>query len=233
MKAKTTTMTGTRSSEAPSSVAIPKPISATSARLTTLATSVPASPQAASVLSAPKRRNQRNPYTDETALPAGREFVNACAPNETLSSGPKGARSLPASSSSYCMAAKQTYDPISAAKAGGTHHQFTRLKTSPNPASSEPFEERTHAATPTRPSPTRTRTTGQVRRRRPGRGRSGPGVSTFGSGAGRLASLPSGEAAAGLPGLEQRRRLRRTARRAARRARRRSASSRTAAGSRA
>ena len=47
--------------DAPSPVARAKPAVATSASETTEATTVPASDQAASVSSAPKRRNQRNP----------------------------------------------------------------------------------------------------------------------------------------------------------------------------
>ena len=53
--------TGTRSSDAPSWAATPSPRMATSDRLTIAATRVPASAQTASVLSAPKRRNQRKP----------------------------------------------------------------------------------------------------------------------------------------------------------------------------
>ena len=53
--------TGTRSREAPSWVATPSPRMAISDRLTIAATSVPARAQTASVLSAPKRRNQRKP----------------------------------------------------------------------------------------------------------------------------------------------------------------------------
>ena len=61
MTTKVPMRTGTRSSEAPSCVATPSPRMATSDRLTEAATSVPASAQTASVLSAPKRRNQRKP----------------------------------------------------------------------------------------------------------------------------------------------------------------------------
>ena len=53
--------TGTRSSDAPSCAATPNPRMATSDRLTTAATRVPARAQTAKVLSAPKRRNQRKP----------------------------------------------------------------------------------------------------------------------------------------------------------------------------
>ena len=53
--------TGTRSREAPSWVATPSPRTASRERLTEAATSVPASAHTASVLSAPKRRNQRKP----------------------------------------------------------------------------------------------------------------------------------------------------------------------------
>ncbi len=53
--------TGTRSSEAPSLAAMPRPKMATNDRLTDAATSVPARAHTARVLSAPKRRNQRNP----------------------------------------------------------------------------------------------------------------------------------------------------------------------------
>ena len=69
--------TGTRSKDAPSLAAMPSPKMATSDRLTEAATSVPASAQAASVLSAPKRRNQRKLYTEATALPTGSELVMA------------------------------------------------------------------------------------------------------------------------------------------------------------
>ena len=53
--------TGTRSREAPSWVATPSPTMASRDRLTEAATSVPTSAHTASVLSAPKRRNQRKP----------------------------------------------------------------------------------------------------------------------------------------------------------------------------
>ena len=49
--------------------------------------SVPASAHTASVLSAPKRRNHRNPYTVATALPTGNELVSACDAKDSLTSG--------------------------------------------------------------------------------------------------------------------------------------------------
>ena len=100
--------TGTRSKEAPSLVARARPITATRDRLTTAATSVPARAHTASVLSAPKRRNQRKPYTVATALPMGSELVSACEPKVSLSSVHQGGRRCPAMSRSRCMAAKAT-----------------------------------------------------------------------------------------------------------------------------
>ena len=61
MTTKVPMRTGTRSREAPSWVATPRPRMASRERLTEAATSVPASAHTASVLSAPKRRNQRKP----------------------------------------------------------------------------------------------------------------------------------------------------------------------------
>ena len=84
------------------------PMTATSDRLTNEATSVPASAHTASVLSAPKRRNQRKPYTVATALPMGSELVSACEPKVSLSSVHHGGRRCPASNSSRCIIAKQT-----------------------------------------------------------------------------------------------------------------------------
>ena len=98
--------TGTRSKDDPCSAASPSPTTARSERLTVAATSVPAMAQTASVLSAPKRRNQRNPYTEATALPTGNELVMAWELNDSLTSGVHGARRCPALRSSYCMAAK-------------------------------------------------------------------------------------------------------------------------------
>ncbi len=100
--------TGTRSSEAPSSAATPRPTMATSDRLTEAATSVPAMAQTARVLSAPKRRNQRKPYTEATALPMGSEFVIACDAKDSLNSGDSGGCRCPAMSRSYCINVKHT-----------------------------------------------------------------------------------------------------------------------------
>ena len=112
---------------------------ATSDRLTTEATSVPAMAQAASVLSAPKRRNQRNPYTVATAFPTGSELVSACDPNVNFSSVHHGGRRWPATRSSHCMMAKATYEAISTAKASGTQPHLSVWKTSANPDSSRPL----------------------------------------------------------------------------------------------
>ena len=82
-------------------------MTATSDRLTIDAMSVPARAHTASVLSAPKRRYHRNPYTVATALPTGNELVSACDANDSLTSGVHGGTRWPALNSSYCMAAKQ------------------------------------------------------------------------------------------------------------------------------
>ena len=115
------------------------------------ATNVPAKAHTASVLSAPKRRNQRNPYTDATALPTGNELVMAWDPKDSLTSGVHGARRCPALRSSYCIAAKHRYEPISAAMAGPAHHQSNEEKIVPKPESSDVLAPRTHTTTTTRP----------------------------------------------------------------------------------
>ena len=106
--AKAPMSTGTRSKEAPSLVARPRPMMATKDRLTTEATRVPAMAQTARVLSAPKRRIQRKPYTVATALPMGNELVRACEPNVNLSSVHQGGRRCPAMSRFHCIMAKAT-----------------------------------------------------------------------------------------------------------------------------
>ena len=69
--------------------------------------SVPASAHTASVLSAPKRRYHRNPYTVATALPMGSELVKACDAKDSLTSGVQGGTRCPALKRSYSMEAKQ------------------------------------------------------------------------------------------------------------------------------
>src|SRR6516162_7293301 len=97
---------------------MPSPMTATRDKLTMAATNVPASAHTARVLSAPKRLNQRKPYTDATALPTGSELVSACDAKASLTSAHHGGRRCAARNSSYCIAAKQTYERISHTKAG-------------------------------------------------------------------------------------------------------------------
>ena len=161
---KTPTMTGMRSSDAPSPVASAKPAVATRASETTEATTVPARDHAASVSSAPNRRNQRNPYTAENAVPPGSEFVIACEAKVIFKSAPSGARRPPHRKNSYCRPAKQTNEASSTTSAGGIHHHLRFPKTAEKPESSPLCDESAQTARATTPMPSRNLRTGQTRR---------------------------------------------------------------------
>ena len=135
-----------RSSDAPSPVARARPAVATSASETTEATTVPAKDQAASVSSAPNRRNQRNPYTAENAVPPGSELVIACEAKVIFKSEPSGGRRPPHRRNSYCSPAKQTNEASSTTSAGGIHHHLRFPKTVENPESSPRCDESAHRA---------------------------------------------------------------------------------------
>src|ERR1700689_5096718 len=162
---KTPTMTGMRSSDAPSPVARAKPAVATRASDTTEATTVPANDHAASVSLAPNRRNQRNPYTAENAVPPGSEFVIACEANVIFKSAPSGGKRPPLRKNSYCRPAKHTYEASSTKRAGGIHHHLRSPKTVENPESSPLGDESAHTARATTPMPSTNLRTGQIRRR--------------------------------------------------------------------
>ncbi len=157
--------TGTRSREAPSSVASASPTVATRERDTIDAMTVPTIAQTASVSSAPKRRNHRNPYTVETTFPAGSELVRACEASVILKSGEiGGVNPPPALRSWYSMAVKLMNESTSAPTAARIHHQFTWSNTAVMPDSSSVCELRTQTAMATAPMPTRYLRTGQARR---------------------------------------------------------------------
>src|ERR1700733_8583825 len=158
------TMTGMRSSVAPSSVANARPAVATKDSETMEATIVPAIDQAANVLSAPNRRNHRKPYTVETAPPPGREFISACEEMVVFKRVHLGAARPPLLKIACCIAAKQTNEPNSASRAGSTHHQSRVSNTCERPLSSSVCEESTHNEMAKSPSPNRYFKTGQDRR---------------------------------------------------------------------
>ena len=155
------TIAGMRSSETPSLAARARPAAATRARATAEATIVPTIAQAASVLSAPNRRYQRNPYAAETAFPPGKELAMAWAARVILNSAPRGGVSPPPCRSLYCMPVKATKDIASAATAAGIHHQSSFLKTSGSPESSSVWAARIHTATASTASAISMRSNGQ------------------------------------------------------------------------
>ena len=141
-----------------------KPAVATRASETTEATTVPARDHAASVSSAPNRRNQRNPYTAENAVPPGSEFVIACEAKVIFKSGPSGGTRPPHRKNSYCRPAKQTNEANSTTSAGGIHHHLRFPKTAEKPESSPRCDESAQTARATMPMPSRNRSAGQTRR---------------------------------------------------------------------
>ena len=160
---KTPTMTGMRSREAPSPVASASPAVATKDRETLDATITPASDHAARVSSAPNRRNQRNWYTAENALPPGNELAMACVANVIFTSGRGGAFRPPLPRSSYCIPVKQRNEANSTTRAGGSHHQLRCPKTCESGESSSRCDDSAHRPTTSTPIPSKKRNTGHMR----------------------------------------------------------------------